>query len=113
MTRPSTAASPEIIESLHAAIAHGDEDHRAWLKDAINAHFAGQPIPAPRGMGTKERRIAELEEALGVSDEVMREALTEARRFIAYREIDPVIADGESELLAKIDLALTNGETNG
>jgi hypothetical protein len=27
------------IKSLYNAIAHGDEQHRAWLKEAIDKHF--------------------------------------------------------------------------
>jgi hypothetical protein len=37
------------IATLHAAIAHGSEEHRAWLKKAIDDHFAGRPVEAPRG----------------------------------------------------------------
>lgn len=35
----------ERISSLFSAIAHGDEKHRAWLKEAIVAHFEGRPVP--------------------------------------------------------------------
>ena len=38
-------------DSLFDAIAHGDADHRAWLLEAINAHFGGKPVPGPRGQG--------------------------------------------------------------
>jgi hypothetical protein len=34
----------ERTETLFAALAHGDEIHRAWLKEAIEAHFAGKPV---------------------------------------------------------------------
>lgn len=34
--------------TLFDAIAHGDEVHRAWLKEAIECHFAGKPVPPPR-----------------------------------------------------------------
>jgi hypothetical protein len=37
------AASP--VSTLFDAIKHGDAGHRQWLKDAIDAHFAGLPIP--------------------------------------------------------------------
>jgi hypothetical protein len=30
------------IDSLFEAIAHGSEDHRRWLKEAIEAHFRGR-----------------------------------------------------------------------
>jgi hypothetical protein len=36
------------IRSLFDAIAHGSEDHRAWLKKALDDHFAGRPVEAPR-----------------------------------------------------------------
>jgi hypothetical protein len=35
------------IATLFAAIKHGDEAHRIWLKEAIEAHFAGLPVPTP------------------------------------------------------------------
>jgi hypothetical protein len=64
-TLPSSSeAQRDKVSTLFAAIQHGDKDHRAWLKEAIDAHFAGNPVPAPRGSGRKEQRIAELEAAL-------------------------------------------------
>lgn len=36
------------IDRLYAAIAHGDEVHRAWLKEAMYAFLEGKPIPPPR-----------------------------------------------------------------
>lgn len=44
------------VGSLFDAIAHGDEDHRAWLKKAIAAHFADEPIP-PRFEDQTSTRI--------------------------------------------------------
>ncbi len=41
------------VNTLYDAIAHGDEDHRGWLKEAIQAHMAGEDVPAPRGKGGK------------------------------------------------------------
>lgn len=35
------------VESLFEAIAHGDEKHRAWLKQAIEDHMAGRPVVRP------------------------------------------------------------------
>lgn len=35
------------IATLFDAIAHGDEKHRAWLKQAIKDHFAGRPVQPP------------------------------------------------------------------
>lgn len=33
----------ERIDSLFDAITHGSNEHRAWLKKAIDDHFAGKP----------------------------------------------------------------------
>jgi hypothetical protein len=35
-------------ETLFDAIAHGDEKHREWLKQAIADHFAGKPVQPVR-----------------------------------------------------------------
>lgn len=35
------------VETLFDAIKHGDPIHQAWLKDAIEAHFAGKPVVRP------------------------------------------------------------------
>lgn len=35
------------IATLFDAIAHGDEKHRAWLKQAIQDHFAGKKVQKP------------------------------------------------------------------
>jgi hypothetical protein len=32
------------VETLFEAIAHGTPEHRAWLQQAINDHFAGKPV---------------------------------------------------------------------
>lgn len=39
-------------EAIFEAIAHGDQEHRDWLKEALDACFAGLPVPPPRGKGT-------------------------------------------------------------
>lgn len=33
------------VEGLYEAIAHGDEGHRQWLREAIANVFAGKPVP--------------------------------------------------------------------
>ena len=38
------AAGRELVDSLFDAIAHGDDEHRAWLKKAIDDHFAGRVV---------------------------------------------------------------------
>ena len=35
---------------LYEAIKHGDDDHKDWLKEAIEAFIMGWPIPEPRGI---------------------------------------------------------------
>ncbi len=43
------AAAPELLEAretLFDAIQHGDEEHRAWLKEAIDVHFAAADAKA-------------------------------------------------------------------
>lgn len=46
---PGTSAAviqqDDKVATLFDAIKHGDEAHQTWLKNAIDAHFAGQPIP--------------------------------------------------------------------
>ncbi len=58
------AATRPNADNLFAAIAHGDETHRAWLEQAIKDHFAGRPVQPSVGNGRKDAmaaRIAELE----------------------------------------------------
>lgn len=38
-------ALARAASTLFDAIAHGDDVHRAWLKEAIDNHFAGKPVP--------------------------------------------------------------------
>lgn len=60
-------------DTLFSAIAHGDQEHRAWLAQAIAGHFDGKPVEQPRGMGATEAQLATarndaLEEAARVLD---------------------------------------------
>jgi hypothetical protein len=41
--------SSEKVDTLYDAIAHGDEGHRAWLKEAIEKHF--EPAPTETSVG--------------------------------------------------------------
>lgn len=65
------------VSSLFSAIQHGDDEHRAWLKEAIEKHFAGVAVPPVRGSGTKEAlraRVAVLEGVLAhVADTLRRQ----------------------------------------
>lgn len=54
--RATLAHERRLRQSLFNAIAHGDEEHRAWLAEAIAAHFAGKRVPKPRGGNKKARR---------------------------------------------------------
>ena len=37
------------VKTLFDAIAHGSEEHRVWLKKAIDDHFSDRPVEPPRG----------------------------------------------------------------
>lgn len=37
-----------IPGDLFLAIAHGDETHQAWLREALHAWFRGEPLPPAR-----------------------------------------------------------------
>jgi len=41
------------VAALYDALKHGDADHKAWLKEALAAHFASQPVPPPRSKNKK------------------------------------------------------------
>lgn len=45
------------MEDLWEAVAHGDEEHRTWLRAAIFAWYEQLPIPQVYGKGTKEKQI--------------------------------------------------------
>ncbi len=47
--------------ALWKSLAHGDDDHRQWLGEAIEAFFTDQPVPPPYGSGNKEALIAQLQ----------------------------------------------------
>lgn len=36
-------------QRLFEALAHGDEEHKRWLREAIDAHLDGKPVPKLRG----------------------------------------------------------------
>lgn len=60
------------LPRLHEAIAHGDDEHKRWLKDALTAWAIDQPVPLPTGLDNKERadkaeaEVARLREALEI-----------------------------------------------
>lgn len=53
-------SSIEQSAGLFQAIAHGDSEHREWLRQAIEDHFAGREVAPPRGLGNKEAEITRL-----------------------------------------------------
>lgn len=46
-------------DKLYAAIAHGDQHHRCWLKEALDAFWADKPVPAPYGSGIPDVIVPE------------------------------------------------------
>lgn len=51
----------DAVNEFAKAIAHGDEDHRAWLAVAAVAFCQGKTIPAPVGREPDERLRAAIE----------------------------------------------------
>ena len=45
---------------LLADVLHGDVEHKEWLTESFNAAWNNQPVPLPRGSGTKDRLYVEL-----------------------------------------------------
>lgn len=43
-----TTAPQVTANDVFLAVQHGDEHHRAWLKEALDCVFAGQPVPGVR-----------------------------------------------------------------
>lgn len=43
-----TLATYYMIDQLYEYIKHGDEDHQAWLKEALTAFFEGKECPPAR-----------------------------------------------------------------
>jgi hypothetical protein len=39
--------SQRALRRFTAEIMHGDEVHRQWLREAVEAFIAGQPVPRP------------------------------------------------------------------
>ena len=45
LAKPEQPAQEPTAASVYEAIKHGDDQHRAWLRDALTAIWAGQPVP--------------------------------------------------------------------
>jgi hypothetical protein len=72
------AAQQEQIAGLFDAIAHGDDEHRAWLKQAIDDHFAGRPVERVRG--TNSATLESTVSAQAALAEKRREEIEAAHR---------------------------------
>lgn len=59
---------------LYHAIAHGDAEHRTWLREAILNFYNDEPVPTPRGSGTKDRLYKD-NEKLGAEIEYLKSQL--------------------------------------
>ncbi|GGO89208.1 hypothetical protein GCM10011348_46420 [Marinobacterium nitratireducens] len=84
---------PEVVlammerrDSLFSAIEHGDDEHRDWLKEAIDSHFSGNPCPPCRGFGVLESVTAERDELRARLDHITEHA-THAARSQLCREL--------------------------
>jgi hypothetical protein len=75
------SAHKALIGSLFDAIQHGDLEHRAWLKEAIAAHFNGDPVPAPRGSSRKEAEIARLKALIEKTEATAEQIATFTRTY--------------------------------
>lgn len=81
---------------LFAWLAHGDDAHREWLRNAIAAFFAGGKWPDPTGMSaleaertacqTAQRQLADLQELQAKSGLAHRKSVQEAVAVAAERE---------------------------
>lgn len=83
-------------ETLFDAIAHGDEVHRAWLKEAIDNHFAGRPVPQPREQPRPVDDVERMREAL--------EKIVEATKYV------PNSYASEANRIARAALQIEGGE---
>ena len=41
-------------------VLHGDEEHCKWLTEAFTNAWNSEPVPPPRGSGTKDRLYREI-----------------------------------------------------
>ena len=65
----------EFADGLFNALKHGDSEHQAWLREAIEAYLEQKPVPAPRGQAMSEALAKIAEE----QDDVIK------RLLFAYR----------------------------
>lgn len=96
-TRAAQAEAREV--SLFDAIAHGDEQHKTWLKEAIRAHFAGETPPAPYGKGiteTLKQQLAQAEAAQAVLVGALEEALPLVDAYGCQTPVGHIATDCET-----------------
>lgn len=71
-------------ESLFAAIEHGDAEHRAWLKEALECHFTGKPVPAPRSVAPSAAEWKQMAvEAYEFVDAIVQGDTLDGQRWMA------------------------------
>jgi hypothetical protein len=90
----------EPVRAFAKAVLHGDDEHKAWLLEAAEAFIAGNPSPAPRGKGTQQPD----------AEPDAREALRLARPYVAHHDDNKSFPTHTSEVLARIDAALTQSD---
>lgn len=107
----------EKIGALFGAIAHGDDEHRAWLQKAIEDHFAGRVVERSRGLNTADaiaqakaplqEKIANLERQLAEIESWYRSAdaeriATKSSVAEARRDVD-ALRKAISEEIARLE----------
>ena len=78
-------------ESVYAAIAHGDEDHRAWLRAALVAIWAGGKVPE-----ICENKPAQTAQREPLTDGKIADMLEKANRLIDLKDYTRAVQDAEA-----------------
>ena len=75
---PQADSQPAMTpETVYAAIAHGDEEHRAWLLSALRAVWCGEAVPpvaSPIANAAADSQPAPVEVADAMADSVLEDA---------------------------------------
>lgn len=81
---------PTGVDSLYEAIKHGDDEHQAWLKNAIEKHFRGEPVSPPTGTGRKDAEIERLraQNLKQLLDDTQLQEIAELRAKLSAAEND-------------------------
>jgi hypothetical protein len=77
----SLTATNARIATLFDAVAHGDDEHRAWLREAIDAHFNGAAMPEVRGGSAKDALVASLTAQLAAKGEEVERLRPDAEKW--------------------------------